>query len=195
MTHEIVLNSDLLKAFALIEKNKSEYQYSHFFRVVHDENRIQSFAQSVPKENRFSKTVFGAFTFHDEKTAEVDGIPRLHQFVVVWDEDFDDRIIRVLERIYLAGFLTFISCIGEREGSLFVLLTKESIDARHPILSEDEFKSDIQEWISTYTPENDKWSVYVNSEDCEYLSDNIYFTGSIGIPTGFHDFDATNGDR
>lgn len=48
--------------------------------------------------------------------------PELHDFAVIWDEDHDDRVIEVIERIYMAGLLSPVQFIGERKGSLTVIV-------------------------------------------------------------------------
>ena len=48
--------------------------------------------------------------------------PEIHDFAVIWDEDHDRRIIRVVEQIYLAGFLSPIQFIGERKGCLTIIV-------------------------------------------------------------------------
>jgi hypothetical protein len=49
-------------------------------------------------------------------------LPQIHDFAVIWDEDHDVRVIRVIERIYMAGLLSPIQFIGERKGSLHVIV-------------------------------------------------------------------------
>lgn len=48
--------------------------------------------------------------------------PQIHDFAVIWDEDHDERIIEAVERIYMAGLLSPIQFIGERKGSLTVVV-------------------------------------------------------------------------
>jgi hypothetical protein len=49
-------------------------------------------------------------------------LPEVHDFAVIWDEDHDVRVIEVVERIYMAGLLSPIQFIGERKGSLTVIV-------------------------------------------------------------------------
>lgn len=46
---------------------------------------------------------------------------QIHDFAVIWDEDHDERIIDVAERIFMAGLFSPIQFIGERKGSLAVI--------------------------------------------------------------------------
>jgi hypothetical protein len=48
--------------------------------------------------------------------------PRVHDFAVIWDEDHDVRVIGVAERLHLAGLLWPVCFIGERKGSVTLLL-------------------------------------------------------------------------
>jgi len=47
---------------------------------------------------------------------------QIHDFAVIWDEDHDERVIDVAERIYMAGLFSPIQFIGERKGSLSVII-------------------------------------------------------------------------
>lgn len=48
--------------------------------------------------------------------------PEIHDFAVVWDEDHDTRVIEAIEQIYMAGLLSPVQFIGERKGTLTVLV-------------------------------------------------------------------------
>lgn len=48
--------------------------------------------------------------------------PKIHDFAIIWDEDHDTRIINIIEGIYMAGLLSPIQFIGERKGTLTVIL-------------------------------------------------------------------------
>lgn len=47
---------------------------------------------------------------------------QIHDFAVIWDEDHDQRVIPVIEQIYLAGLLSPVPFIGERKGILTVIV-------------------------------------------------------------------------
>ncbi|SDZ67952.1 hypothetical protein SAMN03159453_05929 [Pseudomonas sp. NFIX28] len=49
-------------------------------------------------------------------------VPQIHDFAVIWDEDHDTRIIETIEAIYMAGLLSPIQFIGERKGTLTVIV-------------------------------------------------------------------------
>lgn len=46
----------------------------------------------------------------------------VHDFAVIWDEDHDERVVDVAERIYMAGLFSPIQFIGERKGTLTVVV-------------------------------------------------------------------------
>ena len=48
-----------------------------------------------------------------------------HDFAVLWDEDHDDRIIPVLERLYVNGLLYPVQFVGERKGNIHVILASK----------------------------------------------------------------------
>lgn len=48
--------------------------------------------------------------------------PQIHDFAVVWDEDHDTRAIEAIEKIYMAGLLSPVQFIGERKGTLTVIV-------------------------------------------------------------------------
>lgn len=50
------------------------------------------------------------------------GTPEIHDFAVIWDEDHDSRVIRVVEQIYMAGLFSPIQFIGERKGCLTAIV-------------------------------------------------------------------------
>jgi hypothetical protein len=45
-------------------------------------------------------------------------------FAIIWDEDHDERVLKVIERIYFAGLLAPVRFIGERKGTLSVLIAE-----------------------------------------------------------------------
>ncbi len=49
-------------------------------------------------------------------------MPEVHDFAVIWDEDHDTRIIPLIENIYMEGLLSPVQFIGERKGTLTILV-------------------------------------------------------------------------
>lgn len=50
---------------------------------------------------------------------------RFHDFAVIWDEDHDTRIIRLVEHLHTHGLLWPVVFIGERKGMVTVLLWQD----------------------------------------------------------------------
>jgi hypothetical protein len=48
--------------------------------------------------------------------------PEIHDFAVIWDEDHDARIVNAIEGIYMAGLMSPVQFVGERKGSLTVIV-------------------------------------------------------------------------
>ncbi|MBB3711767.1 hypothetical protein FHS00_001338 [Limimaricola variabilis] len=48
----------------------------------------------------------------------------IQDLAVIWDEDHDERVIGVIERLYMSGLLFPVLFIGERKGSLTVVLSE-----------------------------------------------------------------------
>lgn len=47
---------------------------------------------------------------------------QIHDFAVIWDEDHDDRVIAVAERLYVNGLFSPVQFIGERKGMLTIIV-------------------------------------------------------------------------
>lgn len=92
-------------------------QYSSFFEVIHDEQHPVGF---IGRGAHYS--VFQYPSWVTETGASLSK-PKRHRFAVIWDEDHDTRVIRVLEGLYLAGLLTSVVFAGERKGVLTVIVS------------------------------------------------------------------------
>lgn len=85
--------------------------------------------------------------------------PEVHDFAVIWDQDHDSRVIKVIERIYLAGLLSPILFIGERKAGLTVIVAAKfsfGLDERGMESYKRELKSAVQEAVP-----DDLWSVEI----------------------------------
>ena len=67
--------------------------------------------------------------------------PKIHDFAVIWDEDHDDRVIAVIDRLHLSGLLWPVVFIGERKGSLSLLIS-ETADMSGAV--DDSYKDRVQ---------------------------------------------------
>lgn len=84
----------------------------------------------------------------------------IHDFAIVWDEDHDTRVIEAVERIYMAGLLSPVQFIGERKGSLTVIVAAKFY--WHVDTDIDDYKRQVQEAIK---PLDDYWPVEVGMFD------------------------------
>ena len=88
--------------------------------------------------------------------------PQIHDFAVIWDEDHDERVIDVIERIYMAGLLSPVQFIGERKGGLSIILA-----ARYYCGSSDDFRGEeFHKLVSPLVDVNgDSWNVELGCFD------------------------------
>ncbi|KAA0571671.1 hypothetical protein FZ983_33180 [Azospirillum sp. B21] len=89
--------------------------YSHIFSCLYDE---------PAPIGRLGRGVHHS-VFRSVQWRDIGGAPlekgRIHDFAIIWDEDHDTRVIRIAERLHLAGLLWPIVFIGERKGVLTIL--------------------------------------------------------------------------
>jgi hypothetical protein len=80
----------------------------------------------------------------------------IHDFAIIWDEDHDERVIQVLEKLYLKGLLAPVLYAGERKGSLSLILDP-SVTGADP-----RFLVDYEEQVADLAaPDGDAWSVEI----------------------------------
>ena len=103
-------------------------------------------------------------------TPHNDGGARIQQFAVIWDEDHDERVISVIEEAYFLGLLGPVKFVGERKGSLTVLVD--------PLFWKSYDRSD-------YT---NKWAGIASGVSGDYWPANVYAYGDPeGEPMIIHD--------
>ncbi len=124
--------------------------YSTFFTCLHDEDRQG--ASCLP-----AYSVFRAIDSRDV-TRKPTERPRVHDFVVIWDDDHDTRIIAVIEEMLMAGILPGVQFISEHKGTLSVILASPTYWANDP----EEFKVLVSK-LSTAA--GDFWVVEVGMID------------------------------
>jgi hypothetical protein len=97
-----------------------------FFKTLHDETSpVGSFGRGT------HYSVMRAPIWHDkwlnpmQKGAMLD-------FAIIWDEDHDERVLEVIERMYFAGLLAPVRFIGERKGTLSVLIDAQTVASWKP---------------------------------------------------------------
>ena len=96
--------------------------YSPFFQTLHDELRPVG---TLGRGTHYS--VLRVPIWQDEW-----GNPLSHgallDFSVIWDEDHDERVIEAISELYFRGLLAPVRFIGERKGSLTLLLDAKTLD-------------------------------------------------------------------
>jgi hypothetical protein len=90
--------------------------YSTLFSCLYDEPQPIG---SIGRGTHFS--VFRSVEWRDVDLKQL-AKPQIHDFAVIWDEDHDTRVISVIESIYMAGLLAPVQFIGERKGTLSIVL-------------------------------------------------------------------------
>ena len=103
--------------------------YSTLFSCLHDEREPIGY---VGRGTHYS--VLRSVEWLDVERRQLSK-PQIHDFAVIWDEDHDERVINVIERIYMAGLLSPVQFIGERKGALSIVLA-----ARYYCGSSDDFR-------------------------------------------------------
>lgn len=97
--------------------------YSPFFQTLHDE------IQPVGRLGRGTHySVLRVPIWQDEWLNPMPQALFL-DFAIIWDEDHDERVIEVVEALYLSGLLAPVRFIGERKGSLSVFIGIKTMQA------------------------------------------------------------------
>lgn len=129
-------------------------RYSHYFSCLYDEPE--------PVGNLGRGTHYSVF-----RTAEwLDVVrhplprPQTHDFAVIWDEDHDTRVIEAVEKLYMAGLLSPVQFIGERKGTLTVIVAARFY--WHNTVDIDEYKRRVLEIVQDL---DDPWTAQIGSFD------------------------------
>jgi hypothetical protein len=97
-------------------------RYSPFFQVLHDETKpVGHFGRGT------HYSVLRVPIWHDERLEPLSQ-GELLDFAIIWDEDHDERVIEPIEEMYFAGLLGPVRFIGERKGTLSVLIDSQSAE-------------------------------------------------------------------
>lgn len=88
------------------------HSYSPLFETIYDEQEPSS---ELGRGTHYS--ILRATVEHDEYGEESNESKTL-DFAVIWDEDHDDRIISVLEKLHKSGQLSTGIIFGERKGNI-----------------------------------------------------------------------------
>jgi len=103
--------------------------------------------------------------------------PQIHDFAVIWDEDHDERVIEVVEKIYMAGLLSPIQFIGERKGMLSVVLAAK-FGCGHIGPEVDAYTRELQGLSEAH---GDEWPVEIGTFDRHDTSARGHQTNIPGI--------------
>lgn len=128
--------------------------YSPFFETLYDEQDPVGY---LGRGTHYS--ILRATVFHDEDgklipaTLYRNATSKHHDFAVLWDEDHDTRVIKVIEKIYQEGLLPCFSFFGERKACFNALFSKEI--ASIPQHIEISIEHHCEETISKFY--NDVW--------------------------------------
>lgn len=93
--------------------------YSHILHCIYDEQEERG---NLGRGTHYS--VFRVPEWFDVIGNPVEKAMQ-HDFAVLWDEDHDERIISVLERLYINGLLFPVQFIGERKGGITAILASK----------------------------------------------------------------------
>ncbi|MFM0529740.1 hypothetical protein PQR11_32710 [Paraburkholderia strydomiana] len=95
--------------------------YCPFFQTLHDETRpVGNFGKGT------HYSVLRAPIWHDEFMVRLERCAFL-DFAIIRDEDHDDRVVDAIMVLYISGLLAPVRYIGERKGTLSVLLAPDAI--------------------------------------------------------------------
>lgn len=110
------------------EQAMTERQYSHLMSCIHDQPAPLGAIGRGAHHSVFRTVQWRALDGEAVDTG------RIHDFAVIWDEDHDERIVGVAERLHLAGLLWPVAFIGERKGNVTVLLSQRAgpVEANEP---------------------------------------------------------------
>ena len=96
--------------------------YSPFFQTLHDERSPTGHLGSGTHAS-----ILRAIVFSDPYGYQLSGGIEA-DFAVIWDADHDTRVIKAVEAIYRARFLSAILMIGERKGTLHAIVSESVQD-------------------------------------------------------------------
>lgn len=129
------------------------YKYSPYFNTLHNEVAPVGY---IGRGTHYS--ILRCIIWHDSMLNPLKR-GKFLDFAVIWDEDHDDRVIQVIEEIYISGLLSPAIFVGEQKGSLSILT-----EAASKLSSEHGEQTDYQKAIENIAQnqENDPWVAYVS---------------------------------
>jgi hypothetical protein len=107
-------------------------------------------------------SVFRCAEWRDVNWSPVE-IAQVHDFAVIWDEDHDTRVIEVAEALYAKGLFAPVQFIGERKGSLSIILAAKFL-YNGPVALVDEYRKKLVGAVEAAT-EDDYWPLEIGVFD------------------------------
>jgi len=95
--------------------------YSPFFHTLHDDPAPVGVLRA---QTTILRAVIPVVV---EPPCEPEDHFEFHDFAVLWDDDHDERIIFILERLYVCKLLQEVLAIGEHKGHVALLLGGDSV--------------------------------------------------------------------
>ena len=160
--------------------------YSPFFQTLHDET------QPVGHLGRGTHYSVLRVPIWQDQWLNPLPVGSLLDFAVIWDEDHDERVIQAIEDLYFCGLLAPVRYIGERKGSLSVLIDEKTVQAwdHSKLKSYREAVSDVGQnledpWPTTVaTVSSSKHSIiHASNEDVTLYLRNIHMLWFLGAKT------------
>jgi len=124
------------------------FRYSTLFNTVHDQHEP---TVDIGRGAHFS-------ILSTAQWLDMQLIPMaravVQRIAIIWDEGHDTRIIPMLEAALINGIISPVLFVGERKGSVTLML-----DMGSPLIKDPEF---IQAWQKIcYGPDDDHWSLTI----------------------------------
>ena len=160
--------------------------YSPFIQTLHDET------QPVGHLGRGTHYSVLQVPIWQDQWLNPLPVGSLLDFAVIWDEDHDERVIQAIEDLYFCGLLAPVRYIGERKGSLSVLIDEKTVQAwdHSKLKSYREAVSDVGQnledpWPTTVaTVSSSKHSIiHASNEDVTLYLRNIHMLWFLGAKT------------
>jgi hypothetical protein len=127
-------------------------QYSSYFKTIYDEQSPSTDLGRGTHYSIFRTVVWKDFDNNDLKK------PKHLDFAVLWDEDHDTRVIRLLDKIYTDGYIHTGLIFGERKGCFSLKPSKfryyENEEIENIYLKIKELAEDLD------GPHEDQWTFY-----------------------------------
>lgn len=136
--------------------------YSPFFQVLHDE---RSPVGDLGRGTHYSvvRTLLPVTEEADPESIEeqIFGDARrrrlqMFNLAIIWDEDHDERVWSVIERLHTAGLIAPVRLIGERKGSITVICDPKMDYGSGRF---ERYRNLLEE--VAWTVDGDEWSVEV----------------------------------